>query len=58
MRESFPSDLFGGNTQHKSLREALSRIQRMLEDEEFQLEHIHPAMRDVIIESSVIHDNR
>lgn len=33
----FLSSLFGGNKEEKALREALSHIHRILDDEEFQL---------------------
>lgn len=44
----FISELFGGNKEHKALREAFEQIRRILEDEQFQLDMIHPAMKEVI----------
>jgi hypothetical protein len=41
----FISNLFGGNKEEKALREALGQIHRILEDEEFQLEMLHPIMK-------------
>ncbi len=41
----FISNLFGGNKEEKALREALGKIHRILEDEEFQLEMLHPIMK-------------
>lgn len=45
---SFLSSLFGGNKEDKALREAFEKIRRILEDEQFQLDMIHPAMKAVI----------
>lgn len=44
----FISKLFGGNKEDKALREAFEQIRRILEDEQFQLDMIHPAMRSMI----------
>ena len=44
----FISKLFGGNKEDKALREALEQIRRILEDEQFQLDIIHPAMKATI----------
>lgn len=38
----FPN-LFGGNKEDKALREASAHIYRILDDEAFQLELMHPA---------------
>lgn len=51
----FISKLFGGNKEDKALREAFEQIRRILEDEQFQLELIHPAMK-AIIESRSAYD--
>lgn len=44
----FLSDLFGGKKEDKALREVFEKIRRLLEDEEFQLELLHPAMREIV----------
>lgn len=44
----FISKLFGGNKEDKALREAFEQIRRILEDEQLQLDMIHPAMKSVI----------
>ena len=44
----FMSKLFGGNKQDKALREAFEQIRRILEDEKFQLDMIHPVMKQMI----------
>ena len=44
----FISKLFGGNEEDKALREAFEQIRRILEDEQFQLDMIHPAMKSMI----------
>ena len=44
----FISKLFGGNKEDKALREAFEQIRRILEDEKFQLDMIHPAMKSMI----------
>lgn len=44
----FISSLFGGNKDERALREALGHIRRILDDEQFQLEMIHPAMKEMI----------
>ena len=43
----FISKLFGGK-EDKALREAFEQIRRILEDEQFQLDMIHPAMKSMI----------
>ena len=53
----FLSNLFGGNKEDKALREGIGRIRRILEDEQFQLDMIHPAMK-AIIESRPAYDRR
>src|SRR3546814_2697266 len=47
----FLSNLFGGNKEDKALREALAHIHRILDDEKFQLELVHPMMK-VMLESA------
>ena len=45
------SNLFGGSKEDegaKALKEALSLMQRVIEDEEFQLEFVHPVMKKMI----------
>ena len=42
------SNLFGENKKDKALREAFEHIHRILEDEQFQLEMIHPLMKEMI----------
>lgn len=44
----FISKLFGGKKEDKALREAFEKIRRILEDEQFQLDMIHPAMKSMI----------
>ena len=44
----FFSKLFGGTKQDAALREAFERIKRVLEDEDFQIDLIHPAMKEGI----------
>lgn len=51
----FLSDLFGGNKEEKALREAFAHIHRILEDEKFQLELVHPTMR-AMLESAPAYD--
>ena len=41
----FISKLFGGNKEDKALREAFEQIRRIIEDEQFQLDMIHPVMK-------------
>ena len=48
----FLSNLFGGNKEDKALRETFAQIQRILDDEKFQLELVHPAMK-VMLESAL-----
>ena len=51
----FISNLFGGNKEDKALREALALINRIIEDEQFQLEHLNPIMKEMI-ESAPAYD--
>ena len=47
----FFSKIFGSRETEKdnaALRAAFDRIQRILEDEEFQLEMVNPAIRDIL----------
>lgn len=44
----FLTNLFGENKEQKALREVFEKIRRILEDEEFQLDMIHPAMKGII----------
>ena len=44
----FLSNLFGGNKEDKALREALAHIHRILDDEKFQLELVHPMMKAML----------
>jgi len=44
----FLSKLFGGKKQDAALHQAFEQIKRILEDEEFQLDLIHPSMREMI----------
>ncbi len=44
----FISKLFGGNKEDKALREAFEQIRRILEDEQLQLDMIHPTMKEMI----------
>jgi len=53
----FFSSLFGGNKQEKALQEALRHIHRIIEDEEYQLELVHPAIRE-LISSAPAYDKR
>lgn len=51
----FLSNLLGGNKEDKALREALAQIHRILDDETFQLELVHPAMK-AMLESAPAYD--
>ena len=51
----FLSNLFGGNKEDKALREAMAHIHRILDDEQFQLELVHPAMK-AMLESAPAYD--
>lgn len=51
----FLSSLFRGNKKDKALREALAQIRRILDDEAFQLELVHPAMK-AMLESAPAYD--
>ena len=51
----FISKLFGGNKEDNALREAFEQIRRILEDEQFQLDMIQPAMK-AMIESRPAYD--
>lgn len=44
----FLSNLFGGGKKDDPLQEALAKIKRILEDEKYQLEIIHPMMAELI----------
>jgi len=44
----FLNKLFGGNKQDAALQQAFEHIKRILEDEEFQIDLIYPAMREMI----------
>jgi len=44
----FLSNLFGENKEQKALREAFEQIHRVLEDEQYQLEMLHPAVRQMV----------
>lgn len=44
----FLSNLFGGNKEDKALREAFAHIHRLIDDEKFQLEFVHPAMKAML----------
>ncbi len=45
----FLSNLFGGNKEDKALREAFAHIHRILADEKFQLELVHPTMKAMLL---------
>lgn len=51
----FLSKIFGNNKEEKALREAFAQIQRILEDEKYQLEIIHPTMK-AMLESAPAYD--
>ncbi len=51
----FLSKLFGENKEDKALREALAHIHRILDDEKFQLEFVHPVMK-AMLESAPAYD--
>ena len=51
----FLSNLFGGNKEDNALREALAHIHRILDDEKFQLELVHPMMK-AMLESAPAYD--
>lgn len=51
----FLTNLFGGNKEDKALREALALINRIIDDEKFQLEHLNPVMKEMI-ESAPAYD--
>ena len=42
------SSLFGGSKEDKALKQVFEQIRRILEDEQFQLEMMHPKMREII----------
>lgn len=44
----FLSNFFGGSKEDKALRESLAQIHRILDDEKFQLELVHPAMKAML----------
>ena len=51
----FLSNLLGGNKADKALRDAMAHIHRILDDEQFQLELVHPAMKSML-ESAPAYD--
>lgn len=51
----FLSNLFGGSKEDKAVREALAYIHRLLDDEQLQLELVHPAMK-AMLESAPAYD--
>lgn len=51
----FLSNLFGENKEDKALREALGLMNRMIDDEKFQLELLNPVMKKMI-ESAPAYD--
>ena len=51
----FLSSLFGGNKEERALRDAFAHINRIIDDEKFQLEIIHPSMR-AILEAAPAYD--
>lgn len=51
----FLSNLFGGNKEDSALRDAMAHIHRILDDEQFQLELVHPAMKSML-ESAPAYD--
>ena len=51
----FLSSLLGGNKEDKALHETFAKIQRILDDEKFQLELVHPAMK-AMLESAPAYD--
>ncbi|HOV78045.1 MAG TPA: hypothetical protein PLS24_08440 [Sedimentisphaerales bacterium] len=51
----FLSSLFGGNKEEKALQEALRQVHRLIDDEKYQLELVHPAIREQI-ESAPAYD--
>jgi hypothetical protein len=51
----FFANLFGGNKDDKTLRDALGLINRMIDDEKFQLEFLNPVMKEMI-ESAPAYD--
>lgn len=44
----FLSNVFGENKEQKALREAFAQIHRILDDEQYQLELLHPAVRQMV----------
>lgn len=51
----FLSNLFRGNKEDAALREAFAHIHRILDDEKFQLELVHPTMK-AMLESAPAYD--
>lgn len=47
----FLSNIFGGNKEDKALKEALAHIQRIIDDERFQVEMLHPMMKELLEKS-------
>jgi len=52
----FLSTLFGGSMEDKELRDALALVNRIIDDETFQLEHLNPMIREMI-ESASAYDS-
>jgi len=44
----FLSSLFGGSKEEKTLKEPFEQIRRILEDEEYQLDRLHPTLKAMI----------
>ena len=44
----FLSNLFGGNKEDKAVREAFAFIHRILDDEKFQLDFVHPSLKSML----------
>lgn len=51
----FFAKLFGGNKENKGMGDVLAQVKRILDDEKFQLELAHPAMK-AILESAPAYD--
>lgn len=45
----FISRLFGGNKEDKALRDVFEHIRRILDDENFQNDLVHPAVREMLL---------
>lgn len=44
----FLSSLFGGNKEEKALKDVVRQVHRIITDEQYQLELLHPAIKDQI----------